>query len=211
MYEAVRQRPGTSSKIAGASVSVVMLALAGYALTSGLAMKFVKTVMTETVMTMLPPDVATQPPVEPPEQMNTSTTIDLPPPLVFPDQVFVVDTPPVHVSEPPATTAGSGNTGAGVAPPPVRALPRIMPGEKPIYPASEERARHEGVTGLQVCVSEAGRVTDASVATTSGYPKLDEAALTWVKRAKFRAGTLGGKPQAMCGHRVEYEWQMPKP
>jgi protein TonB len=53
---------------------------------------------------------------------------------------------------------------------------------------------------LEVYVLETGRVGDARVKQSSGFPKLDEAALREVKRSwRLTPGTENGKPVAMWG------------
>jgi protein TonB len=53
------------------------------------------------------------------------------------------------------------------------------------YPSlpAEERPMRFAVTGLQYTVDAAGTVTDAQIARSSGYPRLDEAALQGLLKA----------------------------
>jgi TonB family protein len=38
---------------------------------------------------------------------------------------------------------------------------------------------------LDVCIAANGRVTSGSIASSSGYPRLDDAALKWLKDQRF--------------------------
>jgi protein TonB len=68
---------------------------------------------------------------------------------------------------------------------------------QPEYPASEKRAEHTGTVMLSIMVLENGRVGEVKVQTSSGFPRLDEAALAEAKRWRFVPGTEDGKPAAM--------------
>jgi TonB family protein len=63
------------------------------------------------------------------------------------------------------------------------------------FPAAAKAAHERGVTGLVIAVDETGKVTEAKVLHSSGYPDLDDAALT-LAREKWpvAAGRLKGKP-----------------
>ncbi len=80
--------------------------------------------------------------------------------------------------------------------------------DKPPYPAAAIRAREEGTTGLSLCIDASGHVSSASVAKSSGHSRLDDAALAWVRGARFAPATLDGAAQAVCGHTVQYVWNL---
>jgi protein TonB len=57
-----------------------------------------------------------------------------------------------------------------------------------------------GTVLLNVYVLEDGRVGEATVQKSSGFPRLDEAAVREVKRSwRLTPGTKNGKPAAMYG------------
>jgi len=66
--------------------------------------------------------------------------------------------------------------------------------------ARDIRGDHQGTSSLEVCIDTAGRVTSASLASSSGYGSLDQAALKWVRDRKFTPAKLDGQPQSICGH-----------
>jgi protein TonB len=125
-----------------------------------------------------PPDVAIEIPVEaPPATAIRQTTTPLPPPQ-----------PPPQPAAPVAVQRT-----------PPRSDPR-RPLSQPEYPPSSRRAGEAGTVVLEVYVLENGRVGDARVKQSSGYPRLDEAALREVKRSwRLVPGTENGKPVAMWG------------
>ena len=51
-------------------------------------------------------------------------------------------------------------------------------------------------------------VTSATIISGSGHAVLDNAALKWVRSARFTPGKLDGVPQLVCGHNVIYEWNL---
>jgi protein TonB len=135
-----------------------------------------------------------EPPPPPPK-------IEIPPPFVPPPEVNIVfhETPtaittvstvppppdtPSQRTETPVTTKPPGPTGRGLT--------------KPEYPPVSRRLSQEGTVTLLLYILETGRVGDAKVQESSGFPKLDEAALNHAKRAwRFIPGREGDKPIAM--------------
>ena len=94
------------------------------------------------------------------------------------------------------------------APKPVRSRPSLLSRETPSYPPSAIRTNSEGISTLDVCVDAKGRVTSATIISGSGHAVLDNAALKWVRSARFTPGKLDGVPQLVCGHNVIYEWNL---
>lgn len=135
-----------------------------------------------------------EPPPPPPQ-------IETPPPYVPPPDI-VVDVP----VDAPATTALTNvtNVKPPEAPPPVakagiKKAPEIDPKYKrrfqPEYPPTSRRLNEEGSVVLQVLVGTDGTVKDGKVQTSSGFPRLDEAALKHALRAwRFTPGTEDGAP-----------------
>jgi protein TonB len=69
---------------------------------------------------------------------------------------------------------------------------------QPEYPPASRRAGEEGTVNLQVYVLETGRAGEIKIAKSSGFPKLDEAAVKEVQRNwRFVPGKEDGKPVAM--------------
>jgi protein TonB len=196
--------PAKNSKRTLAFVLVIIIhALFFWVLASGLGAKLVQTVVgpVETKIIEELPEEDNEPPPPPPD-------IEQPPPYVPPPEVSVditVDTGP--------TTAISGvTTERPVAQPPPPPAPVERKGVKtppsttgkgaratqPEYPPSSRRAGEAGTVILAVYVLENGRAGEVKVQKSSGFPKLDEAALKEVQRNyRFVPGKEDGKPVPM--------------
>jgi TonB family protein len=78
--------------------------------------------------------------------------------------------------------------------------PKPIQTQAPEYPKEEEDAGHGGRVVLKFSVSETGAVENVEVATSTGFPKLDEAALAAARNWKFEpAKDEAGK--AVAGER----------
>lgn len=67
-------------------------------------------------------------------------------------------------------------------------------GQRPVptYPRMSQRLREEGTTIVLVEIDTAGNVTRASISKTSGFDRLDEAALEAARKARFTPAKVGG-------------------
>jgi len=198
--------PAKNSKRSLAFVLVVIIhVLFFWVLASGLGAKIVEVVTgpVETKIIEETPD-EDKPPPPPPE-------IDTPPPYVPPPEISI-DVP----TESGPTTAISNVTSERpvAAPAPVAAAPapvekasvKVPPSTQgkgaritqPEYPPASRRAGEAGTVTLQVFVLESGRAGEVKVAKSSGFEKLDEAAVKEVQRNwRFVPGKEDGKPVAM--------------
>lgn len=206
MYEAMGRRAPNSPHIAGAATTALMTVLAGYALANGFGERIVQVFEPPIVLTTITETREEQPPPAP-FPINKDITLNMPDPIEI-DDIFTVEPPPPTEKK---KDVGEARIGPAVIDraAPVRVLPKLRPAtEKPPYPAASLRAEEEGVTGLEICVDARGRVTSASLKQSSGHVRLDEAALKWVRDARFTPGSVDGSPRAMCGHNVFYEWKL---
>ena len=147
-----------------------------------------------------PPVVEDEPPPLPPK-------IETPPPFVPPPEVAIE----IPVDAAPTTAIRQTTQQAPVAQPPpappAPVIPRTAPKSdprrpltQPEYPPSSRRAGETGTVILEVYVLENGRAGDVRVKQSSGFPKLDEAAVREVKRSwRLVPGTENGKPVPMWG------------
>jgi protein TonB len=198
--------PAKNSKRMAAFVLVVIIhVLFVYVLASGLGKKVVEVVLgpVETRLIEELPDEEEEPPPPPPE-------IETPPPYVPPPEISI----DIPVDTGPSTAISNVTSERPVAaPPPVAAAkpvernvvktPPSTQGRgaritQPEYPPASRRAGEEGTVQLQVFVLESGRAGEVKVARSSGFPKLDEAAINEVKRNwRFVPGKEDGKPVDM--------------
>jgi protein TonB len=62
------------------------------------------------------------------------------------------------------------------------------------YPIASKRAHEEGRCIVAVTVTADGRITEAALASSTGYPRLDQACLKAVKGQRMMPATEDGKP-----------------
>lgn len=201
-------------------VVILLHVLLGYALITGLAVNVAKKVI-ENIETINikeeapppeeppppPPKLEEIPPYVPPPVVQVETAA--PPPPTITTQAAV----PQPVPPPPAPPAA-------ITPPAPPAPPPSIPGTAPVpiarsfevseddYPDASRRAGEEGVTGVTVTIGTDGRVSACSVASSSGFPRLDEAACKIAQRRwRFKPATENGQPTTATIRR-SYRWQL---
>jgi protein TonB len=196
--------PAKNSKRTLAFVLVVIIhVLFIWLLASGLGAKVVEVVMGPVETKIIDEKVdEDKPPPPPPE-------IDTPPPYVPPPEISI-DVP----TDSGPTTAISNVTSQRPVAAPAPIAPkatehetvRVLPSTQgkgaritqPEYPPASRRAGEAGTVTLQVFVLESGKAGEVKVAKSSGFEKLDEAAVKEVQRNwRFVPGKEDGKPVAM--------------
>lgn len=110
-------------------------------------------------------------------------------PVVSPAEPVAPPPPPAieAPAAPPARPAGPVTLGAELA---VSCPERTAPA----YPPLSRRMGEEGKVVLRVELDEQGHVSSARVATTSGFARLDEAALAAVKSWRCNPARRDGQP-----------------
>ncbi len=205
MY-AVVQKSSSGTRMTGVITTALVFAGVSFVLANGIGQEFTPVEEKISVLEFIeaPPEVVVKPPpVEAPPIEITS-----PPPPVFEAPEFV---PPEAEAVIAAEPAAVPDVPPGPAVPVMgsdRVAPKLRAAVEPPYPSASRRAQEEGVSGIEVCVDARGRVTSASLARSSGHQRLDSAAMQWIREARFTPGSVGGAPQPMCGHRVDYEWRL---
>ena len=206
-------KSGKTTKAFGVTAAAAMT-VGMAALFSSMNMSAEKIIPNTMELVMLPPPPP-PPIIEEPEPPKVEVVEDTPappdpPPLVAPDIEFVPDEIPV-ITAPLADPVPAPEPAPIAAPsPPVqsRSTPQLIAGDKPAYPSASRRNGEAGTTKLEICVNSAGRVTSASVAGSSGYQRLDDAALKWIRGERFRPGKVNGQAQDMCGYNMFYQWTL---
>lgn len=189
------QLPAFSSGRAWTIVAIVLLhAVLVWALTNSLARQTVQPVPKPLSARFLPDDMTpSDPPPPPPRDPRIIESIptDMPLPNLpaSPGAISTVATP---------TPTGPE---LRVAPPPepVIVLPQIPAGglSAPAYPSQEIRMGHTGTVMISVLIQADGRVGEVRLERSSGYARLDQAAITEAHRWQFTPGTRDGVPVAM--------------
>lgn len=104
----------------------------------------------------------------------------------------------------PATAHGTKSQGPGLqrshkkspdpAPPLlIAAIPVYRENPAPLYPRTAKRRGYEGTVLLEVLVNREGKVKELRIFHSSGYPVLDKAALSSVKKWVFEPGKRGNE------------------
>lgn len=132
-------------------------------------------------------------PIDPPPQpvFDKHTVVVLPP------TDLVIETP--RAKEPSGLTGEAGLTTGGQS---IASTHTIPP-----YPDLSRRLGEEGVVELSIMVTPTGQVADAFVVKSSGFPRLDEAAKSWVKSHwRYRPALSGGQPVGFSAQaRMEFK------
>lgn len=180
-----------SQRFTGIAFVVGFHVVVVYLLATGLGSQVVKVAekIIDTKVIEEVKEVEDEPPPPPPDLKE-------PPPYIPPPEVFIA----AEVSSAPTTAIKTVQNKQAVAPAPAadvivmpKANPR-RPNTIPNYPPTSRRLGETGVVTLQIYVNEEGKVVDARIAKSSGFKRLDEAAVKHVKRAwRFKPGTKNGK------------------
>lgn len=148
-----------------------------------------------------PPPPAAVPKTPPPK---TPSPPVIPPTTAAP--VITAPTAPVSSNAAPATSVQSAAPPA----PSIRTGAVIQPGAscaKPDYPSASRRLEEEGTVSLKFLIGADGRVLQAEIEKTSGFPRLDEAARNALSKCQFRPGTTDGKAEQSWAS-IKYTWRL---
>ncbi|NKF23962.1 energy transducer TonB [Solimonas marina] len=183
------QKPKQSRRMIGIGSVIVFHAVLIWALVYGLARKAIELppppIETKIIKEVTPPD---KPPPPPPPKLETP-----PPPFVPP--------PEINIATPPSTNTITVQDKAPTPPP--RPAPKAPPSfplkvtgkgcRAPEYPPISQRLGEEGSVVLQLKVGVDGRVTDSKIQSSSGYPRLDEAARKALSLCQFQPAIVDGQ------------------
>ncbi len=99
------------------------------------------------------------------------------------------DNPVEHVVKPKPVIATSvgGPASSGAL-----EVPSYYRNPPPPYPAEARELKEEGLVVLQTAVDAQGKVASISISQSSGFPLLDEAAVTTVKDWQFKPAQIAG-------------------
>jgi protein TonB len=166
-----------------------------WAFYTGLAGKLVQTIIPPVEIAQIdkPKDVD-KPPPPPPKLEEVKPYV--PPPEFVDIQAPQVETTAItqttQVNKPPPAPV--------VAAPPAPGTPAHMDPKHPLkigedyYPDASKRANEEGRCIVLMTVAVDGKITNESIQTSSGFPRLDEACLKGVHGQRLVPATENGKP-----------------
>jgi len=145
--------------------------------------------------------------VETPQQIDPVVlpTIDLTRVVITQKQMPVV--PKISEDTPPPTTTTDG---MGITPQatPQLTKPSILKATKPEYPSASTRLGEEGTTTLSLLITENGRVADARIAKSSGYERLDQAAVKHAMRNWVFTPCTQDNKVVSCWHSTNLVWKI---
>jgi protein TonB len=137
------------------------------------------------------PRIVVPPPIiQLPAPPVMATTTETPPPV--PD---VVPGPP----SPPAPAAPPGNAVTGTSVDAGDLSARMIDATPPVYPEECRRRREQGTVTLAVQLDIEGHVASVTVATSSGFYRLDRAALNAVRKWRWSPMKSNGQPMIVRG------------
>ncbi len=146
-----------------------------------------------------PPPPKPVPKKPPPPQVIAAAPAPTPAP-----PAFVVPEPPPEPAPPipvqPVVAVAPPAPPASAAPAPLRDLPasaiQYLDPPSPVYPRASRRLNESGLVVVRVFVGADGMPRQLQVMQSSGFARLDEAALEGVRHARFKPPTENGHPIA---------------
>jgi protein TonB len=185
-----------SGKRGAAFIAVIILhIIIVWGFYTGLAGKLVQKIIPPVEIAQIDKPKEVDKPPPPPPKLEEIKPFVPPPEFVdiqAPQQETTAITQTTQVQQAPAPVA--------VAPPP-RPGTNIKPDPKhPLkigedyYPDASKRANEEGRCIVLMTVAADGRITNESIQTSSGFPRLDEACLKGVHGQRMLPATEDGKP-----------------
>jgi protein TonB len=211
MKDYASQQRNQGKHVVGLSLVVLLHIILFWAISSGLAKKFVKVVKGPVEAQLIEdakPDIPPPPPPPPPK--------NAPPP---PPPEYV---PPVDISVNATTGANAIASVSNVPVVPVAPVAQVAPVPqvrvapvinaavncpKPEYPSSSRRNEEEGTVQLRFLIGTEGQVLESQVEKSSGYTRLDEAARVALSRCQFKPGVLNGKAEQSWAS-MKYTWRL---
>jgi protein TonB len=178
-HEILVAKPGMSRPRAiGLGLVALLHVLFVWALINGLATKIITNIPHELkAQVIAPTKEETQPTPPTPTMVVPKDSITPPEIQVQTTQTQAIQTPMAPAPTAPSTRA-NGITSTHSTPP---------------YPADAKQKGHEGTVVLHIMISDQGEVTSAQVSKSSGFPELDQQAVSWVKEHwKYKAAVQNG-------------------
>lgn len=146
-----------------------------------------------------PPDIVEPPPFIPPPEVSVAIQTQ-----TNAIQTVTNERPPEVVPPKPAPPPSADvYVKAGQDP-----KARIRPSSD-FYPAASIRAEEEGVALVEIYIAADGKVTDARIKNSSGFERLDEATLKYVKTWRMKPATRNGVPEGSWVS-VPVRWKLEK-
>lgn len=218
------ERPNPAARISGFAAVILFHVGVIYILVTGLG-KRVEQLATQPIQALIVPQQPAQPP--PPPSLPPPPQLAPPPPPFIPlPEIRTQLPPPKAIAVPPSSKPPPKQefkpsqapvptqvAPAQVAPPAPAASVRTGASkiasagcDVPEKPVASDRLGETGTVTISVTIGPNGSVTQSSVASSSGFKRLDDAALAALGLCRFRPATVDGKPEASKSS-VRYHFQ----
>lgn len=125
-----------------------------------------------------------EPPVAKPELSQPQIDMVMP---ETPIDIPIVEEAPIVAEPAPAEPAAA--TGSAIS-----AELAVTRRVEPAYPSASRRLNEEGAVTIQVLVDARGRAQEVQITSSSGFPRLDQAAADAVKRWLFKPAMQNSQP-----------------
>lgn len=196
--------------IAGGVVVFHVAAL--WALQSGLLRRAVEVIVPAQILAEMVTPPAPKPetppaPVPVPQPQPKVKSLPPPPmPVAIPDPTPAPAAPTGVVEAQPPAPPIAAPVAAAPAPPAPPAPPKVelpssdaayLQNPAPVYPAMSKRLQEQGKVIVRVMIGLDGLPQNASIRKSSGFERLDRAALEYVMKCRYVPGKVAGVPQAM--------------
>lgn len=188
-----------------------------WALQSGLLMRAAEIIVPVELLSQFvdppSPKVAPAPPIPPTPPTPVKKTIAKAPTQPAPQPLAIADPTPspnaptgVTTPQPAPAPVAAPIAAAPAAPPAPPAPPAVqlpssdanyLQNPKPPYPPISRRLNEQGKSIIRVMIGVDGLPKEASISKSSGFDRLDQAALATVMRWRFVPGKRGGVAEAM--------------
>ncbi|MES2584491.1 MAG: energy transducer TonB [Pseudomonadota bacterium] len=196
-------------------VVIVLLLHVGvlWALQTGLLRRVVEVIVPAQVLVEMysPKEDKPEPPPPPPAPVKTKLTPVAPPtplavntPVAQPSEITLAPVdpaPPVTTGEKTSTNATAVATTAAPPAPPKVELPSsdadYLNNPKPPYPPLSKRMGEQGKVVIRTLIGADGTAQDASIFKSSGFERLDQAALATARKWRYVPGKRAGVAEAM--------------
>lgn len=86
--------------------------------------------------------------------------------------------------------------------------PKILRASKPAYPSASIRLGEEGATGMRLYITEDGHVADVELTSSSGSPRLDQAAIKHAQQNWRFSPCMNGDAPVACWHETKLVWKI---
>ncbi len=197
-----------------AAIALVVVALhVGFiwALQSGLLMRVAEVIVPVELLSQFiePPAPKVNKPPPPPSEpikkpMAKTVVAPTPQPLAIADPTPSPNAPTGVTTPQPAPAPIAAPVAAAPAAPPAAPSVQLpssdadyLQNPKPPYPPISRRLNEQGKTTVRVLIGLDGQPQRAEIAKSSGFDRLDQAALTTVMRWRYVPGKRGGVAEAM--------------